>query len=424
MKLFLQNVHVISPGSSHHLTEKDILIEDGKISVIETPGKITSENAQVVNCNKLYVSSGWFDLHANFAEPGNEAIEDVDSGCAAAIQGGFSGVLLMPSTEPPVSGRPAIEYLLSRSKNLPVDVFPAGSLSENCEGKELSEMYDMFRAGAKVFTDDKKSVRDAGLMTRALLYSKSFGGKIFSFPEDTSLARNGVMNEGSVSKSLGLKGIPSISEELIISRDISLSEYTETPIHFSTISTRRGVDLIRKAKARGLKITADVAASYLLLDDTAVNGFDSIYKVKPPFRTNDDRLALIEGLADGTIDCICSDHIPQSVENKRKEYALAEYGATGLETAFGVARKATDKIISLPELVSRFTIHPRSCAGIKTSLIEKNQPANLTIFDPEIIWTAEQKHIKSKSKNNPFVGTTLKGKAIAVINKNSITFCI
>lgn len=420
MKILLQNINIISPGSVHHLKVKDVLIEGETIKAVENAGSISVGDSKVVEGENLYVSSGWFDLHVNFGEPGLEIHEDIESGCNAAMQGGFTGVLVMPATQPPVSGRSPVEYILSRAKTYLVDVNVAGTVSEMHEGKNLSEMYDMFLAGARVFTDDKKAVQDPGLMTRALIYVQNFGGRVFSFAEDKQLAGKGVVNEGNHAVMLGLKGIPSIAEEVMVSRDILLAEYTNSSLHFSTLSTKEGVAHIRKAKAKGLKITADVAASHLMLDDSSLSTFETVYKLKPPLRTSSDREALIEGLTDGTIDCITSDHRPQSVESKSREFELAEYGASGLETAFAVARTATMMKLSLPELISKFTTHPRACAGLKTEVIEKNHRADLTIFDPDKRWTVSEKDILSKSRNNPFLKKEITGKAISVINKGQI----
>ena len=424
MRILLQNVSIISPGSVHHLKEKDILVEGDKIKNINNPGTLTSNNADTTITGKgIFVSPGWFDLHVNFCDPGEEYKEDIESGCLAAMQGGFTGVLLMPSTTPPITGKSSVEYVQQRSGKYLVDVQVAGTISGNREGKDLSEMYDMYCAGVRVFTDDKQPIDDPGLMTRALLYSQIFGGKIFSFPEDKIIAGKGQLHEGVISTRLGLKGIPSVAEEIIISRDLSLADYTNSPIHFSTISTRTGVELIRKAKAKGMKVTADVSAIHLLLDESSLNEFDSLYKLKPPLRSAEDREALIDGLVDGTIDSICSDHKPESIENKQKEFDLAAFGAIGLETAFAVARTATLNKLSLPELISKFTSHPRFCSGLKTGLIEENHKADMTVFNPEKKWIVNRNHIFSKSKNNPFLNLELTGKPIAVINNGQLQHC-
>ena len=420
MKIILQEVMVISPGSKHHMKVRDILIENGMITKTDDPGKIKDSSAKVIHGKNYHVSSGWFDVHVNFREPGLEHKETIDSGCKAAAQGGFTGVLLMPSTEPAISSKTSVDFILKRAAGLLVDVIPAGSLSVNREGKDLSEMYDMAQSGTKVFTDDKRAVQDAGLMTRALQYTKTFGAKIFSFAEDKSIAGKGQIHESSNSVLLGLKGIPSIAEEVMINRDLYLAAYTESPIHFSTISTAGSVDLIRKAKANGMKITADVSALHLLLDDSSLSGFDSVFKVKPPLRSASDIRALKDGLKDGTIDCITSDHCPEDVENKKKEFELAAYGATGLETAFAAARTATKDMLSIGELIAKFTTHARSCAGLKNDIVEEGHEANLTVFDPDKKWTVDLKGLHSKSMNNPFIGKDLIGKAIAVINNEKL----
>jgi dihydroorotase len=423
MKILIQSVYVISPGSPHHLSEKDLLIEDGLIKKAEPSSSIKEKDAEIINAKGLCISPGWFDLHANFSEPGSEYKEDIQSGSAAAAQGGFTGVLLMPTTEPSISGRPLIEFILKRSADSPVNLYASGTLSEKHEGKELSEMYDMYQAGANVFTDDKKAVHDSGLMMRALLYTKHFGGKIFSFGEEKYFSRNASVNEGVAAVTLGMKGIPAVAEEIMVSRDLMLAEYADSPIHISTISSAGSVDLIRKAKAKNIKVTCDVAAINLYCDETSLGDFDSNYKVKPPLRSSADRNALIDGLIDGTIDCICSDHIPQDVENKKKEFELAAFGASGLETAFGVARSATKNTLSLPELISKFTVHPRLCAGLKAQLIDANHTAELTLFNPDESWIVSEKNIKSKSRNNPFIGKSLIGRPVAIINKNTLVYC-
>jgi dihydroorotase len=423
MKIVLQNINVISPGSVHHLKERDIVIDGEKIISVNEPGLKLGDEYKIISGKKFYVSPGWFDLHVNFSEPGNEYKEDIESGCRAAVQGGFTGVLVMPTTDPPVSNRPSVEYILSRAKKFPVNLYVAGTISDQLKGKELSEMFDMYQAGTRVFTDDKTAVQDAGLMTRALLYAQNFGGKIFSFPEDQYLSGKGLVHEGTSSTSLGIKGIPGVAEEIMISRDLLLAEYTKSQIHFSSVSSKNGVELIRQAKAKGMKITSDVSATHLFLDDSFLSDFDSVYKLKPPLRTTEDKNALINGLVDGTIDCICSDHSPQDTENKKKEFELASYGAAGIETAFAVARTATKDKLSLPELISKFTIHPRICAGLKPGVIDKDHIADLTIFDADAKWIVDEKNIKSKSNNNPFMGRELTGKPIAVINKGELIYC-
>ena len=420
MKILLKEVTVISPGSKHHMKKCDLLVDNGLIAKIAESGGITSGADQVISGKNYFVSSGWFDVHVNFREPGMEYKEDLTSGSEAAARGGFTGVLLMPSTEPALSSRPAIEFIRKKTEGQLVDVIPAGSLSVNREGKDLSEMFDMAQAGTKVFTDDKRSVQDSGLMTRALQYAGNFGGKIFSYPEDKSISGKAQIHESSNSVLLGLKGIPAIAEEVMVNRDLYLAAYTDSPIHFSTISTAGSVDLIRKAKARGMKITSDVSSVHLMFDDSVLQEFDSVYKVKPPLRSASDVESLKAGLKDGTIDCITSDHSPEDTENKKKEFEHAAYGCSNLETAFAAARTATKDVLSVPELIAKFTTQARACAGLKNELIEEGREANLTVFDPDAEWVVEEKSLRSKSKNNPFIGKKLSGRAIAVLNHDKL----
>lgn len=423
MQILIKEVTLVIPGSSDSGSVRDVFIKDGIIQKIETAGSLSIPDAQVIDGKNKFLSSGWFDLHVNFREPGFEHKEDLNSGCKAAMQGGFTGVLCMPSTYPPVHSKSEVEYILNKANNELVEVHVAGTLSHNQEGKDLSEMFDMSTAGARAFTDDKHSVQDAGLMTRALLYAKNFGGRVFSFADDTSISVKGQMNEGITSTFLGLKGIPSLAEEVMISRDLQLTQYTESSIHFSTVSTKTAIDLIRQAKKNGIKVTADVSALHLSMDDSSLADFDTILKIKPPLRSKEDIDAMIGGLKDGTISAICSDHCPEDPENKVKEFDLAAFGAAGLETAFAVAYGALRGKLDLDSIIDKFTNGPRRILGLPELKLKVGEAANLTLFDPKMEWTANDSTLKSKSRNNPFAGKQLNGKAIAVINKNQINFC-
>jgi len=285
------------------------------------------------------------------------------------------------------------------------------------EGNDMTEMYDMHKSGVICFSDHKKAVQDAGMMLRSLLYAKTFNGLVMSFPDDKSLSGKGQMNEGPASTQLGLKGIPALAEELMVARDLMLCEYAEGRIHFSTISTRGSVDLIRKAKKSGLKVTCDVAAHHLLLDETSLEDFDTRFKIKPPLRSKDDINALKEGLKDGTIDAICSDHIPEDIENKQKEFDLAAFGAEALETAFAAANTALKDSMKIEAIIEKFTSGPEKIISLSRQKIAEGEKANLVLFNPEEKWTVKETDIKSKSKNNPFVGMELTGKVKTVINK-------
>jgi len=414
MNLLIKSATILDPGSAFHQQVTDILIENGVITRI---AEDMEADAEVVDGEGKYVSPGFFDLNCNIGELGLETKEDMHSGTRAAAAGGFTGIALMPNTTPPVHSKAEIEYLLNRAKNNLVDVYPLGTISHKREGKDLAELYDMYLSGARAFTDGNRPVQDAGLMERALLYAQGFDALVFSYPEDTAIAGKAKVNEGEVSTLLGMKGIPSLAEELMIARDLYLAEYTVSKIHFSTISTARSVELIREAKRKGLEVTCDVAAHHLVLTDEALMGFDSMYKVKPPLRTKDDVLALIKGLKDGTIDAIVSQHTPHEVEFKDVEFEVAEYGITGFQTALPLALLSG---LPVELLVEKLAINPREILGVTIPIIAEGERANLVLFDTETEWEYGNKNNRSKSVNSPFFGQQLKGKVQLTYNNKQI----
>jgi dihydroorotase len=414
MNLLIKSATIIDPGSPFHQQVADILIENGIIARI---AEDIEADAELVDAEGKYVSPGFFDLNCNIGELGLETKEDMHSGTRAAAAGGFTGVALMPNTIPPVHSKAEIEYLLNRAKNNLVDVYPLGTISHKREGKDLAEMYDMYLSGAKAFTDGNRPVQDAGLMERALLYAQGFDALVFSYPEDTAIAGKAKVNEGEISTLLGMKGIPSLAEELMIARDLYLAEYTVSKIHFSTISTARSVELIREAKRKGLEVTCDVAAHHLVLTDEALIGFDSMYKVKPPLRTKDDVTALIKGLKDGTIDAIVTQHTPHEVEFKDVEFEVAEYGIVGLQTALALALRSG---LPVEMLVDKLAINPREILGVAVPVIAEGERANLVLFDTDAEWEYTGKNNRSKSVNSPFIGHNLKGKVLLTYNNQQI----
>lgn len=414
MNLLIKSVSVIDPNSPFNHQVVDILIEKGIITKIAPE---LEEDAEIVEAEGKYISPGFFDLNCNIGELGLETKEDLHTGTAAAAAGGFTGIALMPNTVPPVHSKAEIEYLMNRAKRNLVDVYPLGAISYKREGKDLAEMYDMFSSGAKAFTDGNRPVQDAGLMERALLYTQGFDAMVFSYPEDTAIAGKAKVNEGEISTLLGMKGIPPLAEELMIARDLYLAEYTGSKIHFTTISTTRSVELIREAKRKGLEVTCDVAAHHLVLTDDALTGFDSLYKVKPPLRTRDDVNALLNGLKDGTIDAIVSQHTPHEVEFKDVEFEVAEFGMIGLQTAFALALKAG---LDINLVIQKMAISPREILNVEIPVIEEGADANLVLFDPEDEWEYTRKNNKSKSYNSPFLGQRLKGKVIMTCNNNHL----
>ncbi|TSD66568.1 dihydroorotase [Inquilinus sp. KBS0705] len=412
MNLLIKSATVIDPASPFNQQETDILIKNGTISKI---AKSITDDAKSIDAKGKFIAPGFFDLNCNIGELGLETKEDLQTGTAAAAAGGFTGVALMPNTYPPVHSKAEVEYLLNRAKNNLVDIYPLGTISHKREGKDLAEMYDMFKSGAKAFTDGNRPVQDAGLMERALLYVQGFGAKVISYPEDIAIAGKAKVNEGVMSTMLGMKGIPSLAEELMIARDLYLAEDSNSEIHFTTISTAHAVELIREAKRKGVKVTCDVAAHNLVLTDEALEGFDSLYKVKPPLRTQEDVDALIVGLKDGTIDAIVSQHTPHEIEFKDVEFEVAEYGIIGLQTAFSLALKAG---LPVTMVIEKLAINPRKILNVEVPVIAEGQIANLVLLDVDFSWEYTRAENRSKSYNSPFLEQNLKGKVLLTCNNN------
>ncbi|NNU33955.1 dihydroorotase [Mucilaginibacter sp. S1162] len=414
MNLLIKSATIVDPNSSFNQQVADILIKNGTITEI---AKDIKADVTVFDATGKYVSPGFLDLNCNIGELGLESKENLQTGTAAAAAGGFTGIALMPNTQPPVHSKAEVEYLLNRAKGNLVDVYPLGTLSHKREGKDLAEMYDMYLSGAKAFTDGNRPVQDAGLMERALLYTKGFEATVFSYPEDTAIAGKAKVNEGEMSTLLGMKGIPSLAEELMIARDLYPAEYTNSKIHFSTISTARSVELIKEAKKKGLKVTCDVAAHHLVLTDDVLAGFDSLYKVKPPLRTHKDVKALITGLKDGTIDAIVSQHTPHEIEFKDVEFEVAEFGIISFQTTFALALKAG---LSVDLIVQKLAVNPRAILDLEQATIKADQKANLVVFDTTTAWKYTKENNKSKSYNSPYIGETLKGQVLLSCNNNHL----
>ncbi|MFY9307736.1 MAG: dihydroorotase [Bacteroidia bacterium] len=415
MNILIKSARIVEPGSSYNGKVMDILIENGIITSIAS--KISPKKSiKTIEADNLHVSTGWLDMQVSFCDPGYEHKEDLSSGVKAAVAGGFTGVAVVSSTNPPIHSKAEVEYIKNKTAGSIVDVYPVGALSYKQEGKDISEMYDMHLAGAVAFSDDKKAIHDAGLLMRALLYAQNFGGVIMTHCDEKAISLEGKMNEGVTSTTLGLKGIPALAEEMMVNRNIFLAEYTKAPVHISNISTQKSVALIKQAKANGLKITASVNAYSIALDETALTGFDSNYKLNPPLRTKADIEALRNGIADGTIDAITSDHRPQDIESKDVEFDYASNGMIGLESAFGLINSNREKI-KLETIIKALTVNPRNILKLAQPKIAEGQEANLTLFNPDAEWVFEKKAIQSKSANTPFIGTTFKGKVLGVVNK-------
>lgn len=423
MKILIKSALIIDPQSKYHQKKMDILVEDGKIQKIKKSIKIDNKSKITEYKQKnLHVSPGWFDIHVNFCEPGYEEKETILTGSNAAIKGGFTGVMLMPNTKPYIDNKGILEFIKNISKKNIIDIHVAGNITKKCEGNDIVEMYDMYKSGCKAFTDDKNSLNRNDVMKIAMLYSKDADFLIMNYACDTSLAK-GHMNEGEISTRLGLKGIPSVAEEIMVDRDLNLCKYTDSKLHLSYISTKESINKIKKAKSLGLKVSSDVAIHNLFLTEDLIKNFDTRYKVLPPLRTKVDNLSLINGLKNDVIDIISCDHTPINEEYKKTEFDNAESGIIGLESAFGLLGKHVLHKIGISKLIEKISINPRKILNIEEVIIEEGKKANMTLFDPEIDWVFNEKDIKSKSKNTPFIGEKLKGKALAVINNGELEKC-
>lgn len=418
MNILIRQARVADSQSPYHGKTVDMLVERGIITEIKSAIK-ADKGLKVIEADGLCVSQGWIDMQADFCDPGFEHKEDLESGIEAARRGGYTGVCLMSGTNPPLHNKAQIEYLLRHSMKYVVDVYPVGTVSHQKEGKDIAEMYDMKLAGAVAFSDYKKPLKDAGLVMRALQYSKGIGSFIITHCDDKSISGDGQMNEGVTSTRLGLKGMPALAEELMVQRNLQILEYTGGKIHFPTVSAKGSLDHIRKAKSAGLQVTAGVAAHYLLLDDSVLESFDTNYKVNPPLRSKDDVNALRKALENGLIDVVVSDHAPQDVESKELEFDLADHGMLGLQTAFACMVTAMPRITA-EKVAECLAENPRRILELASATIKENQQANLTLFSLSEKTTLSENDIASRSKNTPFIGKTLNGRVIGVLNNGKV----
>jgi dihydroorotase len=412
MLLLIKNAKIIYTPNIFSLTKKDILVENGIIKKIAD--NIANATATIFDAKGAALSIGFMDIGTQVGDPGFEHREDAETAAAAAASGGFTAIAMQPNTSPTMDTKANIAYIQRKTDHFLVDFHVIGALSQDCKGENICEMYELHESGAVGFSDGKKSIHSSGLMLRALQYVKAFDGLIINQPLEKGIAAGGQMHEGVMSTSLGMKGIPSLAEEMMLARDIYLLEYAESRLHVQNISTARSVTLIREAKAKGLQITAAVPALNLAFDDDALVNFDTFLKVMPPLRSQSDMEALREGLQDGTIDIITSNHVPLDEEAWNLEFPYADFGAIGLETAVSVAH--TFGRLSVEELVEKFAIAPRKILRQSIPMIAEGEKANFTIFDPHHHFTFEAKDIRSRSKNSPLLGKKLRGKVMAVCN--------
>jgi dihydroorotase len=416
MKVLIKKATILQPGQPDTV-KKDILIEDGIITNIAR--QIPEGNATVIESGNLHVSPGWMDIGAQAGQPGYEYRETINSLSQAARAGGYTSLAPFPRTNPPIQSRIEVEYLLQFNESMPVHLVPVGAVSQDLGGKDLTEINDMIHGGAAAFTDGRKNPLDASLLTRALEYVIPLESLIIDFPLDRSLTADGQMHEGKISTSLGLTGIPSVGEEIIVLRDIQLVEYTRSRLHFHALSAATSISHIQKAKAEKLPVTCDVSAMHLLLEDHDVGDFNSHVKVLPPFREAKDRKALIKAVRDGIIDHISSIHTPMEVETKECEFTYASFGSIGLETTFAAANTVLRFVMPLEEIVDKFCAGPRRILGVEVPQIRKGAQAEITLFDPDIEWTYKGTQ-HSLSRNDALAGRSFTGKVIGTIAKDRV----
>ena len=414
MKILLKSATIVDASSKHHLKKRDVLIENGKISKIAASIP-SSEKVKEISLKNLHISQGWFDSSVSFGEPGFEERETIENGLKTAARSGFTSVAVNANSFPVTDSKGHIKFLKSKAEGNAVSLYPIGALTVGSKGTDLAELYDMQNEGAVSFYDYKNPIANANLLKIALQYTQNFEGLVQSFPFEKSVARNGMVNEEVNSTRLGLKGIPALSEELQIIRDLYILEYTGGKLHIPTISTKKSVELIREAKKKGLKVTCSVAIFNLILTDDALEEFDTNYKLLPPLRTKEDAKALIKGLKDGTIDGITSDHNPIDVEHKKTEFEQAYFGSVGLEACFG----ALNKIVGMEQSVNALT-GLKETFKIPSEKIEEGNRAELTLFNPDITWEFAEKDILSTSKNAALLGTKLKGKPYGILANNQL----
>ncbi|MEO6284706.1 MAG: dihydroorotase [Dyadobacter sp.] len=419
MKLLIRAVRIVDKKSPFNGQVKDILIEDGKIKNIGDG--LEADEAEVKEGNGLNVSAGWIDMRVASRDPGFEHKEDLNSVRIAASRGGFTEIVLLPNTEPVVHSKDTLNYIRQSGAGGLVKLHVAAAVTRKAEGMDFTEMIDLHEAGAIAFTDGEHPVQNADLFLKTILYLQPLNALLMNRPEDRELSLYGQMHEGVTSTLIGMKGIPSLAEEMMLTRDLKLLEYAleksmyqsaAPALHVSLISTSQAVELIRAAKAKGLPVSCDIAAHQLAFLDTDLIDFDTNLKVNPPFRSESDLNALKDGLADGTIDAIVSDHNPHDEESKNLEFDHADFGMTGLETAFSTALEYSG--LNVEDIVEKLTNVPRHILRLTEIGIQEGSIANLTFFEPETEWNFEKSY--SKSKNTPFLGKRLKGKVRGVIN--------
>lgn len=418
MNILLKQVLINDPHSPYHGQVQDILIVDNRIQQIGT--QLAADNATIVQEEGLEVSAGWVDIFAHFGDPGFEFNETFASGAAAAAAGGYTRVFSLPNTKPVTDNKSLVEYAAGQSRHLPVTIHPLGAITQKTEGKELAEMYDMRNSGAIAFTDGLSPVQSAGLLVKALQYVKAFDGVIIQIPIDKSIGHTGLMNEGIISTQLGLPGLPDIAEISMLKRDIDLVRYSGSRMHFTGITTKTSLDLIKAAKLEGLSISCSVTPYHLFFCDEDLQGYDTNLKVNPPLRSRADMMALRNGILDGTIDCMASHHFPQDWDHKTCEFEYAKFGMNALESVFAAFNELFPEI-SNERLVELFSLNARNIFSIPVTHIQENAAAEITLYNRKKQSALEKQNVKSKSHNNAFLNKALQGKVWGTFCNGQLT---
>ncbi len=418
MTILIRQATIIDPGSTFHLSKQDVLIENGRFSKI---GSLPNESADTtIDEPNIHLSPGWIDIFVHFCDPGLEYKETIETGIAAAAAGGFTEVLALPNTNPVVGSKSQVEYIINKSKANAVTVHPFGAVTKQTEGKELAEMYDMKAAGAVAFTDGINPVQSAGLLLKALQYVKAFNGIILQIPDDKTIGTHGLMNEGIISTQLGLPGKPVLAEEIQVARDIKLTKYADSKLHFTGITSPKSLEYINRGKQGGTGVSCSVTPAHLFFCDEDLQTYDTNLKLYPPLRTKEERDSLKEAVLNGLVDCISSHHQPHEYDSKVCEFEYAKPGMIGLETCYGAMGAVFGHQLSAEKWVELISINPRKLLEMNIPVIKEGEAANVTIFNPNTTYVFTEDFIKSKSKNSAFIGKELKGSVIGIINNNQL----
>lgn len=415
MKVLIKQAQVISLSSPFNGQTKDILIDDGRIAKIA--GSINDKADQVIEQKGLCVSIGWMDLFADFGDPGFEYKENIESGAKAAAAGGFTDVMLVPNTSPVADSKSQIDYIIQKAKQAAVNIHPIAAITKKTEGKELAEMYDMQQTGALAFSDGIHPVQNAGLLLKALQYVKTVDGTVIQVPDDISIGANGLMNEGLISTQMGLPGKPAMAEELMVARDIKLTRYADSKLHFTGVSSPKSMEYIKRAKEGGINVSCSITPYQVFFCDEDLQQYDTNLKLNPPLRNRTDMMAMRKALLDGNIDCIASHHLPQHWDAKTCEFEYAKPGMISLETMFAAVITVG---MAAEDFVQMQTVNARMLFGLPVPEIKEGEMACLTLFNPAAEFVFTEEMIRSKSKNSPFTGKKLKGKVTGIINKGQV----